>query len=74
LLRTDPHRSWKAKDIIHALGIAHGRSLCAQLGHWVKEGILRKTGHGHYALTTEWINGEAPRPAETPLLTPPSTA
>lgn len=58
LLRTDPHRSWKAKEIVHSLGIAHGRSLCTQLGHWVKEGILRKTGHGHYALTEEWIGSK----------------
>ncbi|MGW2370699.1 IS4 family transposase [Streptomyces sp. NPDC001667] len=74
LLRTDPHRAWKAKEIIHALGIDHGRSLCAQLGHWVKEGILHKAGHGRYALTEEWIGSTPIRPAEASMLTSPSTA
>lgn len=56
LLRTDPDRAWHPREIAEALDIPHYRSLCAQLGHWVKEGLLRKVGRGAYALTQAWTS------------------
>ncbi|MFU8855224.1 IS4 family transposase, partial [Micromonospora sp. SL1-18] len=53
LLRTDAHRPWNAKEIADRLGIDHYRSFCAQLGHWVKDGLLSKAGRGLYELTAE---------------------
>jgi hypothetical protein len=56
LLRTDPGRAWHPREIAEALDVSHYRSLCAQLGHWVKEGLLRRVGHGAYALAPAWIS------------------
>jgi hypothetical protein len=56
LLRTDPNRAWHPREIAEALDISHYRSLCAQLGHWSKEGLLRKVGRGAYALAPAWIS------------------
>jgi hypothetical protein len=66
LLRTDPDRAWNPREIAEALDIPHYRSLCAQLGGWAKEGLLRKAGRGAYALTPAW--------ASPPELHSPSTA
>lgn len=54
LLRTEAHRPWNAKEIADRLGIDHYRSLCAQLGHWVKDGLLNRAGRGLYELTAAW--------------------
>ncbi|MEV8561346.1 IS4 family transposase [Streptomyces sp. NPDC051917] len=56
LLRSDPDRAWHPREIAEGLDISHYRSLCAQLGHWVKEGLLRKVGRGAYALTPAWTS------------------
>jgi hypothetical protein len=62
LLRSDPDRAWHPQQIAEALDISHYRSLSAQLGQWVKEGMLRKVGRGAYALAPAW-NGP---PQHTP--------
>jgi hypothetical protein len=69
LLRTDAHRPWNAKEIADRLDIGHYRSFCAQLGHWVKDGLLSKAGRGLYELTAEWLS-----PATVTDLPPRSTA
>jgi hypothetical protein len=56
LLRTDPGRAWHPREIAEALDVSHYRSLCAQMGHWVKEELLRRVGRGAYALAPAWIS------------------
>lgn len=53
LTRTDPRRSWRAREIATGLGLASAHSLRAELGRWVGEGILRRTAHGIYALVLQ---------------------
>jgi hypothetical protein len=72
LLRTDPHRNWRPTEIAHALGIAY-QSLCAQMGRWVTEGLLDKTGRGSYRLNPQWLP-PPPLPAQTPDSTHALTA
>lgn len=55
LLRTDPVRAWRACEIARGIGLEDARGLRAELGRWVREGILRRTGRGIYALEHEWI-------------------
>lgn len=75
LLRTDDQRAWSVKEIADALGIEHYRSLCAQLGHWVTDGILSRTGRGLYTLQPEWRSPQTPAPpAKTTDLPHLSTA
>ncbi|WP_327427960.1 IS4 family transposase [Streptomyces sp. NBC_01236] len=69
LLRTDADRPWNGREIADSLGIDHYRSFCAQLGHWVKDGLLDRTGRGLYELTAEWRS-----PATITDLPPRSTA
>jgi hypothetical protein len=71
LLRTAPERVWCPGEIAQALDIAHYRSLCAQMGQWVKEGMLRKAGRGAYTLASAWVGPSQQRPQ--PGLTSPST-
>jgi hypothetical protein len=70
LLRTDPDRTWRPREIAEILNVSHYRSLSAQLGNWVKEGLLRKVGRGAYALAPAWTM--AVQPPQT-TLTSPST-
>ncbi|MEU1568758.1 hypothetical protein ABZ504_52230 [Streptomyces mirabilis] len=75
LLRTDDQRAWSLKEIADTLGIAHYRSLCAQLGHWVTDGILSRTGRGLYTLQPQWRSPQTPAPpAKIADLPDPSTA
>lgn len=55
LMRTDPHRAWRPCQLALGIGLPDARSLRAVLGRWIKEGILRRTGRGLYALDPEWI-------------------
>ena len=43
LMRTDPNRSWHASEIARGLGLPHHRGLTAELGRWMKEGMLCRT-------------------------------
>jgi hypothetical protein len=63
LLRTDPERSWRAGEIASGMGLEDSRSLRAELGRWAKEGILRRTARGAYALAQEWNIPDLERPA-----------
>ncbi|SCE11019.1 Transposase DDE domain-containing protein, partial [Streptomyces sp. di50b] len=58
LLQTTPGRSWKAREILHALEFPESRhrSLVNELCRWVRQGILDRTGPGNYTL---------PQPAPT---------
>lgn len=56
-----------AKEIADRLDIDHYRGFSAQLGHWVKGGLLSEAGRGLHELTAEWrspatITGLPPRP------------
>jgi hypothetical protein len=55
LMRTAPDRSWHASEIAKALGVPHHRGLTAELGRWMKEGILRRTAPATFALHPDWI-------------------
>ncbi|WP_329460941.1 IS4 family transposase [Streptomyces sp. NBC_01431] len=62
LLRSDPHRTWRVREIAHALQYPNFHSLCAQLSRWTREGLLHKPDHGTYRLTASWIHHEPPAP------------
>ncbi|WP_405525319.1 hypothetical protein OG426_20565 [Streptomyces canus] len=73
LLRTEPNRDWSPREIADALQINHVRSLSAQLGQWVPQGFLNKSGRGRYTLHSQWL-GPTPSPAQTVQLTHGLTA
>ncbi|MFE8950609.1 transposase, partial [Streptomyces sp. NPDC007856] len=58
LLRTNPLQSWRACEIACGIGLDDSRGLRAELGRWVREGILRRTGRGIYTLEPEWITAD----------------
>ncbi|MFJ8723357.1 hypothetical protein ACWDWT_36840, partial [Streptomyces sp. NPDC003343] len=68
LLRTNPARDFSPREIADALQIDHVRSLSAQLGQWVPQGFLNKTGRGRYTLHPQWL-APTSSPAETAQLT-----
>jgi Transposase DDE domain len=69
LLRTDPHRSWHASEIAKGLGLPHHRALTAELGRWMKEGMLCRTAPATFVLHPDWIG---PGQQDTNRLTQPS--
>ena len=75
LFIAQPTVSTQMKKLADTLGIAHYRSFCAQLGHWVTDGILSRTGRGLYTLQPEWRSPQTPAPpAKIADLPDPSTA
>ncbi|MGW7825226.1 IS4 family transposase [Streptomyces puniciscabiei] len=62
LLRTDPHRTWRVREIANALQYPNFHSLCAQLSRWAREGLLHKPDHGTYRLAASWIHHDPPLP------------
>ncbi|MDX3416275.1 IS4 family transposase [Streptomyces sp. MD20-1-1] len=70
LMRTDPGRSWRACEIARGIGLDDARGLRAELGRWVKEGILQRISRGVYALAHEWITPILTQPADHAVLTP----
>ncbi|WP_328923218.1 IS4 family transposase [Streptomyces sp. NBC_00190] len=68
LLRTDPHRTWRVCEIARGIGLEDPQGLRAELGRWVREGILRRTGRGLYTLEPEWTT-PTHKPLSPPLLT-----
>jgi hypothetical protein len=60
LMRTDPHRTWRPGEIALAIGLPSPRSLRAELGRWINEGILQRTGRGLYTLAPQWIPPDTP--------------
>ncbi|MFJ7912990.1 hypothetical protein [Kitasatospora sp. NPDC096204] len=42
IMRTDPHRAWRAAEIAKQLGLSSHRGVSAELGRSVKEGMLLK--------------------------------
>ncbi|BAC68022.1 MULTISPECIES: IS4-like element ISSav1 family transposase [Streptomyces] len=69
LLRTNPLRTWRACEIARGIGLDDARGLRAELGRWVREGILRRTGRGIYTLEPEWITPDLHHPSVPPHLT-----
>ncbi len=67
LLRTDPHRAWHATQIATRLGIADYRGLTAELGRWVKEGMLNRPARGTYSLHPDWIGPDQQQTPKTLL-------
>ncbi|MGW2588534.1 IS4 family transposase [Streptomyces virginiae] len=67
LLRTDPRRTWRACEIARGIGLDDAQGLRAELGRWVREGILRRTGRGLYTLEHEWTTPTSTSPCPTPL-------
>ncbi len=68
LMRTDPHRPWHAREIAKGLGLPHHRGLTAELGRWMKEGMLRRAAPATFALHPDWIG---PDQQDTNRLTQP---
>jgi hypothetical protein len=66
IMRTDPGRAWHASEIAKELGLPGHRNLSAELGRWVKEGILLKPAPVTYVLAPEWATPDQREP-------PPST-
>jgi hypothetical protein len=54
LLRTGPDRSWHASEIANGLGLTHHRGLAAELGRWMKEGMICRTAPATFALHPDW--------------------
>ncbi|MFG2526140.1 IS4 family transposase [Streptomyces sp. NPDC048527] len=69
LLRTNTLRTWRACEIARGIGLDDARGLRAELGRWVREGILRRTGRGIYTLEPEWITPDLHHPSVPPHLT-----
>ncbi|MEV6537169.1 IS4 family transposase [Streptomyces sp. NPDC051639] len=69
LLRTNPLRTWRACEIARGIGLDDARGLRAELGRWVREGILRRTARGIYTLEPEWIAPDLHHPSVPPHLT-----
>jgi len=68
LMRTDPYRSWHASEIAKGLALPHHRGLTAELGRWMKEGMLHKTAPATFVLHPDWIGPDQSR-HDTNLLT-----
>ena len=73
LMRTDPERTWRAGEIATGLGFEDSRSLRAELGRWVKEGILCRIARGVYTLVEEWTTPDLQQPADPVSLTAASS-
>ncbi len=54
LMRAEPHRTWRLREIAQCIGLPSEHSLRAELGRWIGEGILQRVGRGLYALDPEW--------------------
>jgi hypothetical protein len=54
LLRTSPHRPWRAREIAASLGLTAGRAISAELCRWLGEGILIRPAPRTYALHPDW--------------------
>ena len=59
-MRTGPNRSWRASEIAKGLGLPHHRGLTAELGRWMKEGMLCRTAPATYALHPDWTGPGQP--------------
>ncbi|MGW1056380.1 IS4 family transposase [Streptomyces sp. NPDC001155] len=73
LLRTDPHRTWRVREIAQALQYPNFHSLCAQLSRWAREGLLHKPDHGTYTLADSWIHHDQPQTLAALLTNPVGT-
>ncbi|WP_405883222.1 IS4 family transposase [Streptomyces sp. NBC_01384] len=53
LLQAHPGRSWKAREILHALDFppSRHRSLVSELCRWVHQGVIERSGPGDYTHT-----------------------
>jgi hypothetical protein len=51
VMRTEPNRAWRGRDVARALGISNFNSFCAQMSQWANRGILHKTAPATYTLT-----------------------
>lgn len=51
VLRRDPAKAWKARDIARSLGdTANLNSFCVQMSQWARQGLIRKTAPATYML------------------------
>ncbi len=57
-------QDWTPAQIADALKIEHVRSLAAQMGQWITQKFLVRTGRGRYRLHPQWTREPQP-PAET---------
>jgi hypothetical protein len=51
LMRNDPHRSWRGRDLARALGEVNINSFCTRLSQWAHQGLIHKIARATYALT-----------------------
>jgi hypothetical protein len=74
LLRADPGRSWRGRELAQVLGIANLNSFCVQLSQWASKGLIYKIAPAVYALAPPPISIDGLPPAETTQLTMALTA
>ena len=65
-MRAEPDRTWRLGEIAQRIGMASDRSLRAELGRWIGEGIFRRVARGIYALDPEWILPDQHQPPSQP--------
>ncbi|WP_405087381.1 IS4 family transposase [Microbispora sp. NBC_01389] len=69
LLRADPGRSWRGRELAQVLRIANLNSFCVQLSQWASKGLIYKIAPAVYALTPPAASINGLSPAETTQLT-----
>ncbi|MEV7189765.1 hypothetical protein [Kitasatospora sp. NPDC093102] len=69
IMRTDSGRAWHASEIAKELGLPSHRGLSAELGRWVKEGMLLKPAPVTYILAPEWLAPDQQEPSPEADLT-----
>ncbi|WSE03846.1 IS4 family transposase [Streptomyces sp. NBC_01445] len=60
LAAADPGQDWTPRQIADALKIDHIRSLSAQMGQWITQKFLIRSGHGRYRLHPQWVKTPQP--------------
>jgi hypothetical protein len=48
LLRSDPHRPWRGREVAQILNVANINSLCTRMSQWAGKGLLHKIGRATY--------------------------
>jgi hypothetical protein len=50
ILATQPDHHWHARELSQLLNVPDPHSFTVQMSQWARQGILRRTGRGIYAL------------------------
>jgi hypothetical protein len=50
LLRSDPYRPWRGRDVAQILNVTNINSLCTRMSQWAGKGLLHKIGRATFTL------------------------